>query len=210
MESKSFGPPLDRGYSLIELLLVLFIVGILAMAGVMYSGDKRPTAVKGLMNNVRMALFDARELALASGKTVQIKSDGTSITYGCLQPGTTTLEANTQVVFKVQGVETRYAIIEDGTSNHGLETAINASSSLKALFSDASTALTVPLFKNGQVINILPGGVCDKECFVPIAGAGGGFVRPDAPVGIVAFSSQGKIYSFYTPNSSRTTLWNRF
>ncbi len=65
------------GYSLIELLVVLAIVGILAIAGVTMIGNRQSGAVRGLLDEVEGALANAHQAAVATGRDVAIVSWGT-------------------------------------------------------------------------------------------------------------------------------------
>jgi prepilin-type N-terminal cleavage/methylation domain-containing protein len=65
------------GYSLIELLVVLAIVGILAIAGVSMIGNRQSGAVRGLLDELEGALSNAHQAAVATGRDVAILTWGT-------------------------------------------------------------------------------------------------------------------------------------
>ena len=65
------------GYSLVELLVVLAIVGILAIAGVTMIGNRQSGAVRGLLDELEGALTNARQAAVATGRDVEIVTGGT-------------------------------------------------------------------------------------------------------------------------------------
>ena len=65
------------GYSMIELLVVLAIVGILAIAGVSMIGNRQSGAVRGLLDELEGALTNAHQAAVATGRDVAIVSWGT-------------------------------------------------------------------------------------------------------------------------------------
>lgn len=69
--------PGGSGYSLIELLVVLAIVGILAIAGVTMIGNRQAGAVRSLMDEVEGALSNAHKAASATGRDVAIQTWGT-------------------------------------------------------------------------------------------------------------------------------------
>lgn len=69
--------PAASGYSLIELLVVLAIVGILAIAGVTMIGNRQSGAVRGLLDEVEGALSNAHQTAVATGRDVEIVTWGT-------------------------------------------------------------------------------------------------------------------------------------
>jgi prepilin-type N-terminal cleavage/methylation domain-containing protein len=65
------------GYSLVELLVVLAIVGILAIAGVSMIGNRQSGAVRGLLDELEGALTNAHQAAVATGRDVAIVTWGT-------------------------------------------------------------------------------------------------------------------------------------
>jgi len=67
-----------RGYSLIELLTVLVIVGILAMVGVMTLGSRHKPAVRELTQQLASSIADAKQLARSVGRQVTLHVRGTT------------------------------------------------------------------------------------------------------------------------------------
>ena len=65
------------GYSLVELLVVLAIVGILAIAGVTMIGNRQSGAVRGLLDELEGALNNAQQAGVATGRDVAIVTWGT-------------------------------------------------------------------------------------------------------------------------------------
>lgn len=61
-----------RGYSLIEMLVVLAIIAVLAAASVWSLGPKSPRAVRSGLLEVRGALQQARQAALSSGRNLNL------------------------------------------------------------------------------------------------------------------------------------------
>lgn len=68
--------PNQRGYSLIELLVVLVILSALMIAGVVYLGNRPSTGVRALLDELEGSLFEAQRLAVASGRDVTLATDG--------------------------------------------------------------------------------------------------------------------------------------
>lgn len=62
----------SRGYTLIEMLVVLAIVGALAAVGFYSLGSRSPRAVRSALIDIRGALQQARQLALSGGKDVDL------------------------------------------------------------------------------------------------------------------------------------------
>lgn len=69
--------PSNRGYSLIELLVVLAIVGILAIVGLSNFAPKSPKATRATLIDLRNGIQSARQTAISSGKTVRIRLEST-------------------------------------------------------------------------------------------------------------------------------------
>ena len=65
-----------RGYSLIELLVVLVIVGILAVVGVTMIGSRPAGSVRTVMDELEGALSNAHKLSVATGSDVMIATQG--------------------------------------------------------------------------------------------------------------------------------------
>jgi len=70
-------PPAERGFSLIELLVALVIVGILAYVGVSMLSGSRLSAVRTVMDQVEATLDQAQKSAVASGEDVVVAINGT-------------------------------------------------------------------------------------------------------------------------------------
>ena len=66
----------NGGYSLIEMLVVLAIVGILAMAGASMIGNRSGTSVRAILDELEGGLVDAQKYAVATGKDVALVTWG--------------------------------------------------------------------------------------------------------------------------------------
>lgn len=65
------------GYSLIELLVVLVIVGILSVVGLATFGDRRGSAVKALIGQVDGVIMQAQKVTVSTGRDVMLSVNGT-------------------------------------------------------------------------------------------------------------------------------------
>lgn len=72
----NYPPDSQKGYSLIELLVVLAIVAILAIAGISMLGNRPGGAVRGVMDELEGSLLEAHKLAVATGRDVRIVTQG--------------------------------------------------------------------------------------------------------------------------------------
>ncbi len=66
----------EKGFSLIELLVVLTIVGILGVIGAFMLGNRQAGAVRSLLDELEGSLANAHKAAVASGRDVAIVSWG--------------------------------------------------------------------------------------------------------------------------------------
>jgi len=89
----------SRGYSLVELLTVLAIVGILAMVGVAMIGDRSASSVRSVMDDLEGAIAGAHKFTASSGTDVLIATRGDwaaanplILAYGSANITTTTAE----------------------------------------------------------------------------------------------------------------------
>lgn len=71
-----------RGYSVIELLVVLFIIGILALVGIGQIGDRRASSVRTLVNQVDGILMQAQKASMSTGRDIMLSVNGTWTTVG--------------------------------------------------------------------------------------------------------------------------------
>jgi prepilin-type N-terminal cleavage/methylation domain-containing protein len=66
----------QRGYTLLELIVVASIVIILALSGVAYIGSRPASGVRGVLDEVEGALIEAQRQAVATGRDVTIGTTG--------------------------------------------------------------------------------------------------------------------------------------
>jgi len=67
----------DKGFSLMELLVVLAVMGILAGAGVYQVGARRQSAVRSLLDQLEGAMILSQRNALVSNQDLYIRVSGT-------------------------------------------------------------------------------------------------------------------------------------
>lgn len=65
-----------RGYSLIELLVVMVIITVLATVGVMMIGDRRAGAVRSVMDEIEGVLYNAQKSSFASSRDIHVTTAG--------------------------------------------------------------------------------------------------------------------------------------
>jgi len=84
MAPTRFPPSRDAGYSLIEVLVVLVIIGALTIVGVTMLGSRGGNSVRVVMDELEGAIMDAHKYAASSGRDVAL------VTWGTWDVSTTT------------------------------------------------------------------------------------------------------------------------
>jgi prepilin-type N-terminal cleavage/methylation domain-containing protein len=77
MAPKGSPPSPDSGYSLIEVLVVLAIIGTLSVVGVALLGNRSGNSVRAMLDELEGAIMDAHKYAATTGQDVAIVTWGT-------------------------------------------------------------------------------------------------------------------------------------
>lgn len=113
-----------NGYSMVELLLVLVIVGVLSMVGVSMLGNRRAASVRDLLDELEGSLTNARQLAVATGRDVQICNwgtwSGTWTTSGSFPSGPLVLAYGDSSLSSAQIQSTALGLLNNATPNAGI------------------------------------------------------------------------------------------
>lgn len=194
--------PSSRGFSLIELLVVLIIAGILAMVGITSLGSRRKAAVRDLTLQMYSVLVDAQQLARSTGQMVTLHVKGTtsdtlSIDFEYTAPPNGTLTRGGGFSVATQGVNAMYGVPGirkaqvtatnvDCSSFSGLGLVSNWNAffvDANALFQGSdSTAMT---FSNqGQI---------SQDCFVTVCSP---TPRVADPIGLVVATRRNGIHAY--------------
>ncbi len=216
--------PTNRGYSLIEMLLVLVILGILMAAVSGSIGDRKGTAVKAVMDQVEATLLAAQRQTVAMGSDVIITTNGKWKT-GSLELTYTGAVANTQDAFRslyknkaqdhmyagIDAGDTWYSKLDDtikleklADSGDAAKFPIDLAPSVKdamakALFTGGANTITI----NGYNKRFTTG------CYVAVMGlSGSGLTNPKGPIGVVVVPKDSTtVYKFYKREGENT--WRR-
>lgn len=206
----------QSGYSLIELLVVLVIVGILALgAGSYLFQSRQKPAVLNLLNEVEGLISESHK---AAGTTL-----GNMVVEGAGSWGAKTLELNFQRK-NAPGVplsklradaaqDWQYAGIDTGG---GLATAVGGESLEAALagttpdlLNEITTALGQNLFSVGGRVEL---NAFNKQFMtgfhIPVVGLRDGASFAGAPAGVVVVSGN-RIYKFYKAGPGAGNPWRR-
>lgn len=203
--------PSPLGFSLIELLVVIFIVGVLAVAGVWMRQDRYGPAVKGALNDLAGVFTEARSMARNSGNRITVTPAGAG----------TTASLAYQIPGGPQGAYAHDAsrrtsdhsmIDVDGTSTLGAEAIEDLKGALESTGIGGGAVFTAgiwttSLFNPGTPVTFLNNGTTDREGFVAVVGARNGLPVPNGPAGILLVTTSGTIYRYY--RSDPTAPWTR-
>ena len=219
----------SRGFSLIEILVVLVILGILASAGAYYTQSPIPAAVRTGTSSLAAAFRDAQTLALSSGRQVYLQTTGGGTSPTRMDWGFRVLNADGTLnslgpvmgSWTLPAAEQRFLSIGVGNADFtAASTAIlprdvpaisahvvdNTTLWSRTFFTGSSSptaAAACPFFQ--------PDGAISQEIFVTVAGARSGVVASTSSrMGLVIVSPRSGISSFMkqTPNTT-TPPWTR-
>ena len=225
-----------RGFSLIELLVVLVIVGIVAVVTGNWYGAAQPAAVKGTINSIVGTLSEARTVARSTGRTVTILTYGSQATIrlaflsqGDVRPDPGDLpqtlwrrDASGRDATKYAGIDTAgWAVRTQAAPNpdpltggvaaiQALFTNGVAPATADRLFTGTDSPTTLPALSASGIIFFDAMGRPNRDFYVFVGGMRSQASYSSAPVGFVLVTRANGIHAFYKSNAGDATVrWQR-
>jgi prepilin-type N-terminal cleavage/methylation domain-containing protein len=222
----------SRGFSFIELVVVMTIIGILTLAGILKLADNRPSAVKTLTVALATSLKEAQTTARNRGVQVDVLTSGaTQATLNMsarfpdvlaavpVPPATGTLI--TTPLFT--GNTSLYAVVDTaGAQIAGVTrnwTGLNALGDMALNFGSATTRIGTlceqnQLFTGGAgatvAMSYFSNGQANGNFAMVVLGSRNGTALTGSPVGVVVACASGDILVFYkTDPSTASGNWQR-
>jgi prepilin-type N-terminal cleavage/methylation domain-containing protein len=220
----------SSGYSLVELLVVLAIVGILSIVSVTMVGNRPAAAVHGILDELEGVLASAHKRAVATGQDVVITTSGEWSVPNILTmtfTGASSSEGFTVAHSGPAGAAT--GILREHmhggvvtvtnadwwTTAQGTSTNINdvppfdagfqvkdKDGNLQSLLKDG----TLNLFQGGAAAHTIRISGTNKRfttnCWIEVVGLSNGLPIPGGPMGVIVVQANGAtIYKFYNSGS---------
>lgn len=213
----------EQGYTLVELVLVMAIIGILAAAGAYWAQSPIPPAVKSATSGLSGALRSAQTLALGSGQPVYLQPTGVGTDTPGLEWGFCTVDSSGTLtkVAPVQGSwvlpsgEARYVSLGGAAV---LTAVVTGSSPLPgtvpaiAAHVQSSSIWSGTFFASGTPTRYFQGnGAINQEFFIASAGIRrGSLFSSGNRLGITVVSPASGIATYLKQDpASATPAWSR-
>jgi len=232
-------PGRSRGYSLIELLLVLVIIGTISVVGVLKLRSRSAGSVREVMDELEGTLLAAQKSSVATGQDVLLVTQGDwspanpmIMAYGSATLSTATILSNGQTTansFRLAvnaagglGREHMNAAVVTQANAGWWGTAETGTANITSVapFNDATTgfqgilASQPNLFQGGTAVSSARISGDNKRFtttfWIQVVGISAGAPVAGGPVGLLVVQGNGaSIYKFYNPGASSGGTWRR-
>lgn len=192
------------GYSLVELLLILAVMGILALVGVSFLQDKTEPAVRGTLEALVATLGEGRQLARSTGQRVTLRVKGSesqdlALALEFVDPATHTV--TTGGVFQAQALDAQFrnrAAVGVGAGQ------------LASVAPDLGPLKQIPIVPDWdefllEANALFPGAESGAFSFDPSGQVSGGFfvtvsaaqAGPGSPLGLVVVTRDNGVHAYF-------------
>lgn len=214
----------SRGFSMIELLVVVVIIGIVAVVTGIWYGAEAPAAVKGTTNTVFGVLTEARNQAQITGQAVTVTTGGNQIHGGILPTLTLTFPSKGSFVTWTPQAAGRasmkYSAIDtDGSwpiyaqASPNPDPITGGVPAVAGLFTNGTPPGASGKLFTGTANSTLvfdSTGRANRDFYVFVGGTRNEASYPSAPVGLVLVTRANGIHAFYKPNARDVNVpWQR-
>lgn len=216
-----------QGFSIIELLVVMAIIGVLALVAGNWYGATQPAAVKGTLNSMVGALNEARTVAQTTGRTVTLTTSGAQANLQISFPSlgdVTPAPANQALTIwrrdaagrdamRFSGVDTNASWPVYAQAAPNPDPLVGGVAAVTALFTNGTFPGTSAKLFTGTTNSTFffdSSGRASADFYVYVGGMRNGASYPSAPVGLVLVTRANGIHAFYKPNAGdAASPWQR-
>lgn len=208
--------PGQRGFTLLELLVALFIVVVLGYVTVTNLPGKQASSVKGTVSDLHGALLTAQSLARSSGRTVVVRTSGGGPNAPVLEWGFQDIAGDVQGTWRQPPNAFGAASVGIGNGDMATANPIPNPTTVPAITPGyiPLVAWNNQLFTGSvaatQAITFDGAGRASGNFFVTVSGRRGGTVYSGCPMAVIVAGPTTGIAAFYKPGVGEgNAAWQR-